>query len=282
LAVHARGADAPAPELKELTSGIRGELSGSEAPEGGVVRVTLQTSSKTKAEDVTATFDGKEIPFYPLQEPGRFGAVFGVQHDFKPGQAELEVHVGDKKASLPFAVLDGGFKSERITVDPKHVNPPKSELKRIMEEQHEIGVIYKTITREKYWGGPFVLPIESPVTSPFGVKRMYNGEQRNFHPGMDLKAPQGTEIHAPAAGRVVLAKFLYFTGNTVGIDHGYGVITLYAHMSKIEVKVGDKVDTGQVLGLSGKTGRASGPHLHWQAVIQGVKVNPLELTRVMR
>ena len=112
-------------------------------------------------------------------------------------------------------------------------------------------------------------------------RRLYNGEQRNFHPGLDLKAPVGTKIRAPENGKVVLAKNLFFTGNTVALDHGYGVITLYAHMSKIRVHLGDQVKPGDLLGLSGKTGRVSGPHLHWQAVIRGVKVNPAELTRAM-
>jgi murein DD-endopeptidase MepM/ murein hydrolase activator NlpD len=272
-------------ELKEIAPGLRGELSTSEALEGGIVVVTLESDSSLKLDDLTATFDGKETPFYEIsddEEAHRYGAVFGVNHDHKPGKSEVIIHSGSKKGVIPLSVVDGGFASEKLTVSAKHVNPPKKEMKRILKEQKEIGKIYRQLTHEKRWEGAFKLPIDSPITSPFGTKRMYNGEQRNFHPGMDLKAPEGTPIHAPAKGKVVLAKNLYFTGNTVALDHGFGVITLYAHMSKLKVKVGDVVDTGAALGLSGKTGRASGPHLHWQAVIQAVKVNPLELTHVMR
>jgi murein DD-endopeptidase MepM/ murein hydrolase activator NlpD len=269
-------------ELKEIAPGLKAEVSSAEVKEGGIVLITVESDSALKAEELEAAFDGKDIPFYELPEANHYGAVFGVNHDLKPGPAELAIHTGAKKGALTINVLDGDFSSESLKVQAKQVNPPKKAMKGILREQHEVGQIYKTLTREKRWDGPFKLPIDSPITSPFGTKRMYNGEQRNYHPGMDLKAPKGTPIHAPAAGKVMMAKKLYFTGNTVILDHGYGVITVYAHMSKLKVKVGRVVKAGDLLGLSGKTGRASGPHLHWQAVIGAVKVNPLELTKVMK
>jgi murein DD-endopeptidase MepM/ murein hydrolase activator NlpD len=127
-----------------------------------------------------------------------------------------------------------------------------------------------------------VLPIDSKVTSIYGTKRTFNGEMRSFHQGLDLRAKTGTPVRAPAGGTVVLAKDLFFTGNTVILDHGYGIFTIYAHMSKLGVKKGEKVNVKQQLGLSGATGRASGPHLHWGAQVNKSKVNPLELTRVMQ
>jgi murein DD-endopeptidase MepM/ murein hydrolase activator NlpD len=270
-------------ELKEIAPGLRAELSAVEALQGGIVLVTVEADAALKLDELYGKFDGKEIPFYVIsEEQNRYGAVFGVNHDLKPGKAELTIEAGNKSGKISFNTIDGGFASERLTVGAKHVNPPKKMMKRILKEQKEIGKIYRTITREKLWDGVFKLPIESPITSPYGTRRMYNGEQRNYHPGMDLKAAEGTPIRAPANGRVVMAKSLFFTGGTVALDHGFGVITLYAHMSKIQVKVGDMVKTGKQLGLSGKTGRVSGPHLHWQSVIQGVKVNPLDLTNVMR
>lgn len=275
-------AEASFAELKEVAPGLKADVSATEVLQGGIVVISLASDSSLKLDDLGATFEGKEIPFYELDEENHYGAVFGVNHDLKPGPAELVIHSGAKRGTITLTVLDGGFPSERLTVNPKLVNPPKKSMKRILEEQKEVGKIYRELTREKRWSGAFKLPIDSPVTSPFGTRRMYNGEQRNYHPGMDLKAPQGTPIHAPAKGKVVLAKNLYFTGNTVALDHGFGIITLYAHMSKLKVKLGEVVEEGKVLGLSGKTGRASGPHLHWQCVIQGVKVNPLELTHVMR
>jgi hypothetical protein len=270
-------------DLKDIGAGFKAELSAQEVQEGGLVQLTLESPSKVgKAGDLIGTFDGREFPFFPLGE-NRYGAIFGVSHDLAPGKGEVTVRLGEKTGKVELKVTDGAFASEKITVAPKQVNPPKKSLKRIQREQKEIGAIYRHLTQEKYWQGAFKFPIESAaVTSAFGTRRMYNGEQRNFHPGMDLKARTGTKIRAPAKGRVVLAKNLYFTGNTVVLDHGYGLITLYAHMSKIKVKVGQVVDAGKILGLSGATGRVSGPHLHWQAVVSGVKINPKELTTVLR
>ena len=138
------------------------------------------------------------------------------------------------------------------------------------------------IRREKYWKGSFQVPINSAVTSTFGNKRIFNGEMKSFHQGLDLRAAMGTPIHAASGGVIVLAKNLFMTGNTVLIDHGYGIFTVYAHMSKLQVKKGQEVKPGETLGLSGMTGRASGPHLHWGAVINRFKVNPTDLTTVLQ
>jgi murein DD-endopeptidase MepM/ murein hydrolase activator NlpD len=161
------------------------------------------------------------------------------------------------------------------------VNPKKKDLIRIRREQAEIAAIYKTITEQKHWDGPFALPIQSPVTSIFGTRRLFNGHQASFHQGLDLKAPEGSPIRSAAAGIVVLSKDLFFTGNTVLIDHGYGIFTIYAHLSKLGVAKGQAVKAGDLLGLSGATGRVSGPHLHWGAVIHRAKVNPSDLLKIM-
>jgi murein DD-endopeptidase MepM/ murein hydrolase activator NlpD len=132
---------------------------------------------------------------------------------------------------------------------------------------------------KRHWSGPFLLPIESEVTSPFGNKRLYNGTMKNFHQGLDLRAREPTPIRAPEGAVVVLAKDLYFTGNTVILDHGYGLFTVYGHMSKLDVKKGQIVKKAELLGLSGATGRASGPHLHWGAVLMRMKFNPQDLVQ---
>jgi murein DD-endopeptidase MepM/ murein hydrolase activator NlpD len=167
-------------------------------------------------------------------------------------------------------------------VNPRHVSPSKRDLKRIQRESSEIGKLYRTLTFKKYWKGPFRLPIKSKMTSPYGTKRTFNGELKSFHQGLDLRAAVGDPIRAGASGRVVMAKSLFFTGRTVILDHGYGVYTIYAHMSAFKVRKGQMVRPSTVLGLAGMTGRASGPHLHWGAVIQRSKVNPAELLKVMR
>jgi murein DD-endopeptidase MepM/ murein hydrolase activator NlpD len=250
---------------------------------GTIARLTAHSPSQPVGH-----FGKTEIPFYPAPELGAdaYEAVFGIPYDQKPGEAEIEVSGGDnknpKKLVLKFRVVDGNYPSEKLTVDPKHVNPPKKAMAQIAADLKKIGKAYASSKNIKLWSGAFILPIESAMTSPFGTRRLYNGEPRSFHPGLDLRAAVGTPIHAAAAARVAFAGELYFTGNTVILDHGFGVFTLYAHMSKLQVKNDDVVKRGQVLGLSGKTGRVSGPHLHWGALIRGVKVNPHDLTQVMR
>ena len=262
--------------------GFEASLSSDTAYNGSIVVVRVDLD---KQAPISGKFEGIALPFFPAPEfsSHSFEAVLGVPYDHAPGPVHIDIQIGkDIEFSLGFKLTEGVYGSEKLTVAPGKVNPKKKDMIRIQKEQKEISPIYKLVTEKKYWSGPFDLPIHSKVRSEFGTKRLYNGEPRSFHPGVDLTAPMNTPIHSPAAGVVVLAKNLFFTGNTVILDHGYGVITLYAHMTTLKVKKGDVVKAGTLLGLSGKTGRVTGPHLHWGAIIHGQKVNPLELTKVMK
>ena len=130
------------------------------------------------------------------------------------------------------------------------------------------------------WNEPFKVPIPGETGTNFGHRRIFNGQPRAPHAGADLHAATGTPIHATNRGRVVLAKHLFFTGNTVILDHGLGVYSLYAHLSRIEVKRGVMVSSGQLLGLAGATGRVTGPHLHWGMRVQGARVDPFTLVEI--
>lgn len=268
---------------------VKAELSSNEIVAGTLARISLRLPVENRNGPILGKFEAIDIPFFPAPEQGEdvYEAIVAVPYDRKPGPAVISVKVGEGDKTLnfqlPFQVKDGNYPSEVLRVDGRRVNPTnKKDLARIIKEQAEVAEIYKRVTPQKYWPGPFTLPIQSKITSPFGTRRVYNGQLKNFHPGLDLKAPLKTPIYAAAPGVVVLAKSLFYTGNTVMIDHGYGVITLYAHMSKIQVKPGQVLKARERLGLSGKTGRVNGPHLHWQAVVHRVKVNPLGLTQVVR
>jgi murein DD-endopeptidase MepM/ murein hydrolase activator NlpD len=168
-----------------------------------------------------------------------------------------------------------------LTVEEKYVELNPKDLARANREAKEINTIYASTLKEMLWTGPFTLPIPGETSGRnFGHRRVFNGEPRAPHNGSDLRAATGTPIHSSNRGRVVLAKNLFFTGNTVIVDHGLGVILLYAHLSRIDVKVGDMVDKGQLLGLSGATGRVTGPHLHWGLRIQGARVDPFTLVQM--
>ena len=273
--------------------GIDVELSTDHVIDGGMLmaKLTSTKSQKLDPSELAVHFEENEFFFFPTEkDPNAFEALIAIPHNKKPGNYELVVNtgqpagaeIGTAEFKIPLTIVDGRYKSETLHVAPKLVNPPAKAMKRIKKEQHELGEMYKIIRREKLWKGPFILPVDSIVTSPYGGKRLYNGALAGAHLGLDLRAQVGTPIYAPGGGVVVLAKNLYYTGNTVILDHGYGIFTIYAHMSKLKVKKGVKVEPKRLLGLAGMTGRVTGPHLHWGAVIQHVRANPQDLTRVLR
>ncbi len=277
--------------LKEISE-LRADLSDQQVETGSVDLVRVEVPKALRSKSLYAEFDGMQLPLFPVGEkaPGVYETLLSIPYERKPGPAIVTVSVGQKndpevkKIPLKFEIKEGNYLSEILKVDGKRVNPKgKKILARIAREQKEIGAIYSKETPNKFWTGPFHYPVKnSTITSPYGTKRIYNGTFKNFHTGLDLKAPMGTPIRSAANGVVVLAKDLFFSGNTVIVDHGYGVMTVYAHMSKMKVKKGQEVTSDQLIGLSGKTGRVNGPHLHWQTVVHQVKVNPLTLLKVTR
>ena len=178
---------------------------------------------------------------------------------------------------MPLAIERGLFSSRRLTVDPQFVNPPASAMERIAREAKEMAQLFAHPTPDRLWRGPFRMPVPGPSTSSFGRLSILNGESRSRHQGADFRAAEGTEVRAPNAGRVVIAGDYYFSGNTVILDHGAGLFSLFAHFSKIGVGPGALVRTGDVLGEAGATGRVTGPHVHWAVRLNGASVDPLSL-----
>lgn len=254
-------------------------LSQSKVPDGALEIVDV-TFTQPMSGKVSASFEERGFELYPVGEgqTTHYQGLFGIPHGHKPGKAGLVIHPeGQQPVTLGFEIVDGQYPSETLKVDNRKVNPRKRDRIRIKRELVEINEVYRTETRTRYWQGAFAHPINSAITDGFGAKRLYNGQLRNYHGGMDFKAVIGTPIRSAGAGRVLLAKDLFYSGGTVIIDHGYGLLTMYFHMSKIGVKKGQPVSAQELLGLSGKTGRVTGPHLHFQVVVHEVKVNPLNL-----
>jgi murein DD-endopeptidase MepM/ murein hydrolase activator NlpD len=154
-------------------------------------------------------------------------------------------------------------------------------MPRIEAEQKEQAAIWAASASTRLWTAPFVRPVDDPANSAFGTRSIFNGQPRGAHSGADFLSPAGRPVKAPNAGRVVLAKNLYYSGNTVIIDHGLGVFTYFAHFSKIDVAVGDIVTPGQIVGLVGATGRVTGAHLHWTLRVSGARVDPLSLLELL-
>lgn len=163
---------------------------------------------------------------------------------------------------------------QKLTVDKKYVDPPAAQMERIKADQELVRKTLAQYTPERLWTLPFDRPVPGGVSSLFGLKRVFNGQPRGLHRGLDMRGAEGAPIVACADGRVALTGDLYFSGNVVYINHGEGVFTAYLHMSKIMVTQGQPVRKGEVIGLVGATGRVTGPHLHLSLLVQGVSVDP--------
>ena len=162
------------------------------------------------------------------------------------------------------------------------VNPTsKAVKKRTAQEYAEAMKIYGHATAKNYVSSAYIVPLQSKITSAFGKARVYNDTLKGYHSGTDFRAKMGTPIIASNDGKVVLAKKRFYAGNSIIIDHGEGIYTCYYHLSKFKVKVGEMVKKGQVIGLSGATGRITGPHLHFSARVGGVQVDPLQLIKLL-
>lgn len=171
------------------------------------------------------------------------------------------------------------YPRQELSLPSKMVTPPESVLERIRKERVATGKAKNAWSEQRMWHLPLHRPVAGKTTSVYGLRRILNGIPKNPHRGMDFRAPTGTAIEAVADGRVVLAESHYYAGNSVYIDHGNGVVSLYFHLSKFEVTQGEAVKRGQVIGLSGRTGRATGPHLHLSVAVQGQLVDPAPLFR---
>jgi murein DD-endopeptidase MepM/ murein hydrolase activator NlpD len=208
-------------------------------------------------------------------------ALVGIDLDVRPGIYVVSVTAGNARAGYDLLVTPRTFRTRRLTVDEAFVTPPKSEQARIDREAALLAETWKAPAAERLWNGPFVPPVSEPANSAFGTRSVFNGKPRNAHGGADFLSPAGTPIHAPNGGRIVVARPLYFSGNTVIIDHGLGLFSMLAHLSVIDVHEGDRIGTGHVVGKVGATGRVTGPHLHWSVRAADARVDPLSLLAIL-
>jgi murein DD-endopeptidase MepM/ murein hydrolase activator NlpD len=205
-------------------------------------------------------------------------ALIGVDLDTQPGTYAVSVDAG-AGLTAPYSLIVAAkkFPTRRLTVDEDFVSPPAAVEERINREAKLLASTWAHAARERLWSSPFVRPVPQPANSRFGTRSIFNGKPRNPHGGADFLSPAGTPVHAPNAGRVVVAQDLYFSGNTVVIDHGLGVFSMLAHLSAIGVHEGDMIAADQVIGRVGATGRVTGPHLHWAVRANGARVDPLSV-----
>jgi len=178
---------------------------------------------------------------------------------------------------MPLHISMAAYPSETLSVDPSKVTPPPEAMERIEQERAQAKAIYGHFTPIRYWDKPFILPIESVTTSAYGSARIYNGTLKSYHGGVDFRALAPTPVLAANDGIVVLAQERYYSGGTIIIDHGEGLYTCYFHLSRFDVPLGAHISRGQEIGLTGASGRITGPHLHFGIMIYGVQADPLDL-----
>jgi len=214
-------------------------------------------------------------------EPGRWRALVGIDLDTKPGTYELVVQAASARETRKLVVRPKVFRTRRLTVDPDFVTPPPAVEARIAEEAELMRKVWQASPPHALWMQPFTRPVREAANSAFGTRSVFNGLPRNAHSGADFLSPAGTSVRAPNSGRVVIARSLYFSGNTVVIDHGAGLFSLLAHFSEIDVREGQEVENGQVVGRVGATGRVTGPHLHWTVRAADARIDPLSLLALL-
>lgn len=228
-------------------------------------------------EPPAVSFNGQPVMVIRPDEQQSWLAMVGIPLSQKPGEAGIKA--GNN--NIRFGVHDHPYPEQHLTVKKKHVNPSAAELARIRKEQAQMAAVYTSFSPPRPWQ-PMAWPIRGDMSSAFGLKRFFNGEQRNPHSGLDIAAPTGTPILAPADGKVVLTGNFFFNGNSVFIDHGQGLVTMVCHMSAINVQEGEEIRAGTLLGKVGATGRATGPHLHWTVSLNNARINPLLLMSPLR
>ncbi|MEA5674676.1 peptidoglycan DD-metalloendopeptidase family protein [Pseudomonas sp. MH2] len=232
---------------------------------GGVAVVDLGPAASAPS----ARFDGK--PVLVVKEQDTWLAIVGIPLTQKPGAATLS----QGSRTLSFNVGSKKYPEQHITLKNKRqVNPEPDDLKRIDRELAEQVKAYRSFSP----GVPSNLildkPVNGPLSSKFGVRRFFNGEERNPHAGLDFAVPAGTPIKTPANGKVILVGDYFFNGRTVFVDHGQGFISMFCHMSKVDVRPGQVLRRGDVVGKVGSTGRATGPHMHWNVSLNDARVDP--------
>ncbi|MGD1063772.1 MAG: M23 family metallopeptidase [Terracidiphilus sp.] len=229
---------------------------------------------------------GQKLAFFWSPDRQAWYALAGVDVEGAVGTSSLRINAtlkgtgGTIDLSRSIEIHEAHYRTGALTVSPKFVEPPTKELARIKAEIDLKAKVFASSAPEPLWSGDFRAPVHAPPTDSFGTRRTFNGQLASVHKGMDFRAPTGTVVRAGNSGVVVLAAPLYYEGNCVVIDHGLGLYTLSMHLSRIDVREGQRVTKGQLVGLSGATGRVTGPHLHWAVRWQNAYLDPAKLLQM--
>ena len=263
--------------LPALATLLTLSLSAAAMPEqalvpGGIAIISLDEY----AEDTRVTFDGRKATIFRYDDA--WYALAGISLKAKPGEYHFKIqHKGRPVQTSKVEVINKKYKEQHLTIKNKRkVNPNKTDMERISRERVRKQAA-KTHWSNNYPELDFIWPVSGEISSIFGLRRFFNEQERNPHNGLDIAAAEGTPVQAAADGTVIETGDFFFSGNMVYVDHGQGLISLYAHLSRIDVKPGDRLERGDILGAVGQTGRVTGAHLHFAVLTNGVLVDPLYL-----
>ena len=260
------------------TSARATELPAERAVPGGIafVDITASVAANGSAQPPTVQFG--DAPVMVVERTRNHAtqwlAVVGIPLAQAPGRAQLRVGAGTQAVTKDFTVRTAHYRTQRLTVEPAKVDLSSADLERVAREHELIHAAVATFSNTMPGSLRLAAPIAGTRSSSFGLRRYFNGAARDPHSGMDIAAPTGTPVHAAAAGTVVDTGDYFFNGNTVIIDHGEGLITMYCHLSKIDVQQGQQLAAGALIGAVGATGRVTGPHLHFGVALNRAFVDP--------
>lgn len=251
-------------------------LSDSVAPQGAILRLTVEGGGAL--DTVTGRFNGKALPF--IRSGDGFYALLGIDMEARPGKLPVEVRLGSGTGAplvrRQVRVKDGRFPVQKINLPPEKVFPDTAAEARIRREDAYRDSCWSHWESARHWEGSFIPPLRGEMKR-FGNRRILNGAPRSPHTGVDITAETGAPVVATAGGRVIATGDFFFSGGSIYIDHGFGLISMYFHLSRLDVQQGDTVRQGQVIGAVGATGRVSGAHLHWGVRYRDARINPRSL-----
>ena len=270
----------------QCAPGVQLRLSAPLSTQGSLLLVEVR-SAKPLAE-LKGEWGGRAVPFWREDGPRDVRrALLGVDLEKPAGAYALTLTAQTQRGEAVSCralvrVKAGRFATERLTVEKQFVEPSPEELKRAQEERQRLRDLFDQVTPERRWQGNFRVPLDGVTTGGnFGRRRILNGQPGSPHSGVDFPAAAGTPVHAAQRGRVVLAEPLFFSGNTVVVDHGLGIYTFYGHLESLAVKAGDAVEASALLGQVGATGRVTGPHLHWGLTVSRARVDALQIVKLL-
>jgi len=257
--------------------GFKIDLSHSEIKNGQTARITLSQEDGVKYNYLS--IKDKKYKVFSNK------VFLPISYYEKPKTLETTLHYTqknqEKTKTLFFKVVDANYTKETLKVDGSRVKLSKENKKRASKEYAQAMKIYNTTSAKSYIRSKFIMPINSKITSDFGRARIFNKTLKSYHSGTDFRAKVGTPIKCVNDGKVVLVQNRFYSGGSIIVDHGQGIYTCYYHMSQFDVKKEDKVKKGQILGLSGDSGRVTGPHLHFSARVLGIQVDPLQFIELV-